>query len=102
MYRSVVGALQYCTLTCLDINYVINKMCQYMHSPSDVHWQAIKRILRYLRSPTKYGIFLQASPDLALTYYADVNWASCPYDRCNTSDYSIYLGFSLVSWIFSK
>ena len=42
MYRSAVGALQYSTLTCPDINYVVNKMCQYMHSPFNVHWQAVK------------------------------------------------------------
>ena len=37
LYRSVVGALQYCTLARLDINFAVNKLCQYMHSPSYMH-----------------------------------------------------------------
>ena len=38
-YRSVVRALQYCTLTRLDIFFIVNKVYQFMHSPSDIHWQ---------------------------------------------------------------
>ena len=49
LYRSAVGALQYCTLTRPDINFAVNKLCQYIHSPSDIHWQTLKCILRYLR-----------------------------------------------------
>ena len=44
-YRRTVGALQYVTLTRPDIAFVVNKACQFMSKPSDVHWLAIKRIL---------------------------------------------------------
>jgi len=32
-YWQVVGALQYCTLTRLDISYAVNQLCQFMHAP---------------------------------------------------------------------
>ena len=48
-YRSVVGALLYLTLTRPDLAYSVNKVCQFLHSPTTVHWSAVKRILRYVR-----------------------------------------------------
>lgn len=49
IYHSIVGALQYLTLTRPDIAYPINKVCQYLSSPTDQHWIAVKRILRFLK-----------------------------------------------------
>jgi len=36
-YRSVVGALQYLTLTRPDISYSVNKVCQFLHAPTTSH-----------------------------------------------------------------
>ncbi|KAL6330894.1 hypothetical protein AAG906_009322 [Vitis piasezkii] len=69
-YRSVVGALQYCTLTRPNISFVVNKVCQFMHSPSNVHWQAIKRILHYLKGTSHYGLSIQATPVYNLTCFS--------------------------------
>lgn len=37
-YRSIVGALQYFTLTRPDIAFLVNKVCQFLHSPTTEHW----------------------------------------------------------------
>lgn len=36
-YRQIVGAIQYCTLICLEIAYSINQLCQQLHSPIVAH-----------------------------------------------------------------
>lgn len=35
--RHVVGALQYLTMTRLDIVFPVNKLCPFMHSPTYEH-----------------------------------------------------------------
>jgi histone deacetylase 1/2 len=55
-YHSIVGSLQYLTLTSPDIAYSVNKVCQYLHAPTTTHWTAAKRILRYVKDTINLGI----------------------------------------------
>ena len=55
-YGSLVGALQYLTLTRLDISFAVNKVCQFLHAPTTVHWSAVKQILRYIRGIVSLGL----------------------------------------------
>lgn len=56
VYRRVIGALQYCTLTMPEIAYPVNQPCQALHYPTIVHWTAAKRILRYLKGTPDLGL----------------------------------------------
>ena len=47
-YKRFVGALQYITITRPNIAYGVNKLCQFMHNPRLTHWNALKRLFRYL------------------------------------------------------
>lgn len=38
LYRSTIGALQYLTLTRLDLSYVVNKLSQFLKEPSELQW----------------------------------------------------------------
>uniref|UniRef100_A0A2N9ELD8 Reverse transcriptase Ty1/copia-type domain-containing protein n=1 Tax=Fagus sylvatica TaxID=28930 RepID=A0A2N9ELD8_FAGSY len=40
-YRSVVGSLQYLSLTRPDISFAVNKVCQFMANPTEDHWSAM-------------------------------------------------------------
>jgi len=46
-FRQIVGALQYLTFTRPDICFAVNRVCKFMHAPTDSHWAAVKRILHY-------------------------------------------------------
>jgi len=45
LYRSIIGALQYATITRPEISFSVNRVCQYMHQPQIHHWKAVKCIL---------------------------------------------------------
>ena len=101
-YRSLVGALQYITLTRPEISFAVNRACQYMARPTTSHLQAAKRILRYLKGTATHGISIHASPSLSLQGYTDADWASCPDDRRSTSGFCLFFGTNLISWSSTK
>ena len=49
MYPVLVGELIYMLLTRHDIQFAVSRVCSHMHRNGDIHWQAAKRILRYLQ-----------------------------------------------------
>lgn len=65
-YRSVVGSLQYLAFTRPDITYAVNRLSQFMHKPTDEHWQGAKHVLRYLADTPSHGIFLKAASPMTL------------------------------------
>ncbi|KAK1662810.1 hypothetical protein QYE76_050969 [Lolium multiflorum] len=60
-YRSIIGALQYLTLTRPELQHAVQQVCLHMHAPRDAHWTAVKRILRYIRGTMALGLTLHAS-----------------------------------------
>lgn len=90
LYRSVIGALQYATITRPDIAYSVNKVSQYMHSPLDSHWKAVKLILRYLAGTLNFYLHLKTSSSLDIMANSDSDWASDHDDRKSTTGYCIF------------
>ncbi|XP_043700131.1 uncharacterized mitochondrial protein AtMg00810-like [Telopea speciosissima] len=97
-YRSVVGALHYVTLTRPDVAFSVNKVCHYMHAPTEGHWALVKRILRYLKATRTHGLLIEQSTDNILQAFSDADWAGSSEDRKSTGGYAVYLGPNLVSW----
>ncbi|CAM8989726.1 unnamed protein product [Rhodiola kirilowii] len=102
LYRSVVGALQYVTITRPEISYAVNRVCQFMHNPTESHWCAVKRILRYLKGTISSGLTLQKARDSRLVAFSDAGWASDPDDCRSQHGFAIYFGGNLISWSSRK
>ena len=85
-----------------DIAYIVSKLSQFLHCPTDVHWQACKRVLRYLKGSQDIGLHIQPAKEQCLIGFSDVDWAGSLDDRRSTGGYCIYLGPNLVSWSSKK
>jgi hypothetical protein len=49
-YRGLVGAISWLALgTRPDIAFATSKLAQFGHNPGRAHWEAAKRVLRYLK-----------------------------------------------------
>ncbi|KAJ0985480.1 hypothetical protein J5N97_003836 [Dioscorea zingiberensis] len=101
-YRSIVGALQYLTLTRPDISYSVNKVCQFLHNPTSCHWTAVKRILRYLKATSTTRLKIYKSASTLLSAFSDADWAGNVDDRRSTGGYAIFFGPNLISWSSRK
>lgn len=98
LYRSIVGALQYATLNHVDIAFAINKVSQFMQSPTTSHWVAVKRILQYLKGTLSHGITLKPVSSFALHAYSKVDWAGSLDNRKSTTGFCIYFGSNIIPW----
>jgi hypothetical protein len=91
-FCQIVGALQYLTFTRPDICFVVNRVCQFIHAPTDSHWAAVKRILCYLKGTSSYGFHITRGSSFALHGFTDANWAGSIDDRKSTGGYLVFFG----------
>ena len=101
-YQKIIGKLQYLSHTRPDICYSVNVLSQFMHSPQTPHFQALNRILRYLKGRSGLGITYRRTGKLDLILYTDSDFAGSRIDyRSTTGYYTIFSG-NLITWRSKK
>eukprot|EP00257_Ricinus_communis_P015319 XP_015573202.1 uncharacterized protein LOC107261068 [Ricinus communis] len=73
-YCSIVGALQYLTLTRLDLSFSVNYVSQYMQSPTIASIKMVRHILRYIKGSITLGLHLTGNTTLDLFAFSDADW----------------------------
>ena len=96
-YREIVGALVYLTISWPNIAYVVRVLSQFVSAPRSTHYDALLRVLRYLRDTITCFLFFSTSSSLELQTYFDADWAGDSSDRRSTTSLCIFLNDSLVS-----
>lgn len=97
-YKELIGSLQYLSIcTRFDITFSVNKLARYNQAPSQAHWTAAKRILRYLKGTLTKKLVFQDN-DEQLNGFVDSDWAGDVEDRKSTSGFVLMLGRIPVSW----
>ncbi|CAH9112472.1 unnamed protein product [Cuscuta epithymum] len=101
-YRRTLGLLQYLSFTRPDISFAVNRLSQFMHAPTETHWQGVKRILRYLKGTLDHGLFLRRSSPLTLSVFSDSDWGGVTDGGKSTTAYVLYSGGNIISWKSAK
>ncbi|XP_020094891.1 uncharacterized protein LOC109714602 [Ananas comosus] len=74
-YRSMIGSLLYLTASRPDIAFSVGICARYQANPKKVHLKAVKRIIRYVKGTTEYGLWYPMGTSLDLIGYSDADWA---------------------------
>ncbi|XP_038877628.1 uncharacterized mitochondrial protein AtMg00810-like [Benincasa hispida] len=101
-YQRLVGRLIYLSHTRLDITFTVSVVSQFIHAPGSVHFEAVYRILRYLKGTPRKGILFTKHDHLNIEVYTNVDWAGSTTDRRSTSRYFSFVGGNLVTWRSKK
>ena len=69
-----------------------------MSNPSIEHWIGNKRVFRYLKGTSNYGLIFNGGDNDVLHGYTDSDWAGDLETRRSTSGYVFKWGASTISW----
>ena len=72
-YRRLVGKLNYLTITRPDISIPVSVVSQFLQSPCDSHWDAVIRILRYIKSTPGQGVLYENRGHTQVIGYTDAD-----------------------------
>ena len=96
-YKQLVGSLMYLIATRPDMMFVTCLISRYMAKPMEIHLQAAKRALRYLKGTVNYGIHYKKGRDGELLAFTDSDYTGDMEDRKSTSGYVFLMSSSVVS-----
>jgi hypothetical protein len=102
-YRELVGALAWLALgTRPDIAFATSSLARFGHNPGRVHWDAAKRVLRYLKGTKGWRLTLGGKSPPEVSAYTDADWGSHSDDRRSIGAYVVMIGDGTVSWKSKK
>lgn len=97
-YQLAVGSLMYAMLgTWPDIAFFVSCVSRYSSNPDIGHWQAAKRIFRYLRGTINLKLTYRGNLQ-PLTGYTNADWAGDRDTRQSTSAFIFHVGSGAISW----
>ena len=105
LYRSLIGSLLHIAKqTRPDIEWIVNFLSRFIDKPTNTHWMAGKRVLRYLQATKSLILVYSRDGDFNLHGEIDADWSGDNEDRRSTTGFFFKLGLSggAVSWQTKK
>jgi hypothetical protein len=96
-YREAVGSLMYAALgTRPDIAFAVQTISRFSSKPGPAHWEAVKRVFRYLKGTIELWLSY-GKTNMKLLGYTDAD-GSMAEDRHAISGYAFLIHGGAVSW----
>ncbi|GJZ20846.1 zinc finger, CCHC-type containing protein [Tanacetum coccineum] len=101
-YRRIIGSLRYLINTRPDLSYSVGVVSKFMQSPRESHYATVKKILRYLKGTTGYGLKYRNGGNGKICGYNDSSHTSDIEDRRGTTCMMLYYSQNRVTWASHK
>ncbi|KAH7432538.1 hypothetical protein KP509_07G026900 [Ceratopteris richardii] len=105
-YANILGCLRYLIIcTRPDLCYATNYLSRFLQHPGAVQIQHLKRVLRYLRHTSNYGLLYKAdsnTPSNTLIGYSDADWGGDEQTKQSLSGFTYLLSNAAISWQSKK
>ena len=89
-----------------DIAFAVGQVAQFCQNPKKAHWNAVKRIMAYLRGTYNYGIVYRGDTGTnesnRMIIYSDADYAGNVDNMRSISGYLLVLNGGPVSWASRK
>jgi len=80
-YREAIGSLMYTSVgTHPDISFAVSTLSQFLDNPGQAHWEAMKRVFRYILGTKDWGLAFGERKE-GLEGYTDADGASQEHRR---------------------
>ncbi|MCO5594381.1 hypothetical protein L7F22_048411 [Adiantum nelumboides] len=80
-----------------NIAIAVGVVSRYMSNPSKKHWEAIKKILRYIKGIATSCLRFKNN-DACIVGYTNAEYAGCVDSRKSTSSYVFMFVGAAISW----
>ena len=97
-YQEIVGSLMYLS-SCSrpDIAYAVGKLARFMSAPTQEHYRAALRVVRYVAGTVSHGV-VYGGQEKGFEGYGDSDWAGDVVSRRSTTGFVFLLNGGAVSW----
>jgi len=101
-FRQAVGTLMYLMIGSRpDLVFAIANVSLHLSSYEKEHWEAVKRVLRYVKGTGSHGLEY-GGDSVKLSAYTDSDYAGDVASRKSTSGYVTFVGDCAVTWSARK
>ena len=102
-YRSILGKLMfYVTKVSPECSFACGQLARQMHNPGEAHWEAMHRMIGYLKGKKKHELTIRRPTTLRIFSFGDASYGDCLDTRHSSTGDIHTLGGSIISWRAQK